>query len=86
MYRYYRRMRRELERIDSLFPESREAHRAFGSRRADLAGAPAADRRAWRVFQVALAGCRVAYRAERLACDRLGLSPGDPWPAIPETK
>jgi glycosyltransferase involved in cell wall biosynthesis len=83
MYRYYRRMRRELERIDALFPESRHA---FGTRRADLAGASPAERRAWRVFQLALAGCRVAYRAERLACDRLGFAPGDPWPAIPETK
>jgi len=86
MYRYYRRMRRELERVDALFPESRSAQR-FGTRQPDtLASASPSDRRAWRLFQLALAGCRLAYRAERVACDRLGVSPGDPWPAIAETK
>jgi hypothetical protein len=83
MYRYYRRMRRELERIDALFPETRGAP----PRRPDLLATASPDeRRAWRLFQLALAGCRLAYRAERIACDRLGMPPGDPWPAIAETK
>lgn len=81
MYRYYRRMRRELERIDRLFPELR----APNAREPDLL-ATTQDRRAWRMFQLALAGCRLAYRAERFACDRLGVPARDPWPVIAETK
>lgn len=85
MYRYYRRMRRELERIDLLFPETRAPH--LDTRSADeLATATTAERRAWRVFQLALVACRLAYRAERIACDRLGMPARDPWPAIAETK
>lgn len=87
MYRYYRRMRRELERIDALFPESRDVHHRYGSRRPDeLAGATPNELHAWRVFQIALAACRIAYRGERIACDHLGMRPGDPWPVIAETK
>ncbi|HEV7553812.1 MAG TPA: glycosyltransferase [Kofleriaceae bacterium] len=78
MYRYYRRMRRELERIEQLFPEL-GAH----ERRAPdlLDAAPASERRAWHLFHVALAVCRLAYRVER-AVGRAS----DPWPAIAETK
>jgi hypothetical protein len=84
MYRYYRRMRRELERIDRLFPE---LHAPRQTRSPDLlAAAPPGERRAWRVFQLALAGCRIAYRAERFACDRLGMPARNPWPTIAETK
>lgn len=86
MYRYYRRMRRELERIDALFPELAPTQRAYGTRRATLAGASVGARAAYGTFQVALAACRVAYRAERFAVDRLGVPAGDPWPAIAETK
>ncbi|MCX5745573.1 MAG: glycosyltransferase [Proteobacteria bacterium] len=74
MYRYYRRMRRELERIDALFPELPATRDPPGRDRGPL------------VFRVALAACRVAYRAERFAVDRLHVAPGDPWPAISETK
>ena len=84
MYRYYRRMRRELERVELLFPESRGG--AVQRRPDELADASRAERRAWRVFQLALASCRLAYRAERVACDRFGMAPSDPWPAIAETK
>ena len=82
MYRYYRRMRRELERIDALYPELPKQRRAPDL----LATAPPDERRAWRVFQLALAGCRLAYRAERFACERLGMPARNPWPAIAETK
>lgn len=87
MYRYYRRMRRELERVDALFPELAPAARAYGTRRAEHAAeAPLGDRAARAVFDVALAACRAAYRVERFAVDRLGVPAGDPWPAIAETK
>ena len=83
MYRYYRRMRRELARVEALFPELR----VVPARAPDLLAAATADERhAWRVFEVALAACRVAYHAERLATDRLGAPARDPWPAIAETK
>ena len=88
MYRYYRRMRRELERIELLFPELLvPGARASAVRRPDeLGSATVEERRAWQVFQLALAGCRLAYHAERIACDRLGMPARDPWPAIVETK
>ena len=83
MYRYYRRMRRELARVDALFPELR----VVAPRVPDLlAAATDGERRAWRMFELALAACRVAYRAEQLAVDRLGAPVRDPWPAIAETK
>jgi len=78
MYRYYRRMRRELERIERLFPELG----AHDVRRPDLLDtAAASERRAWQLFHTALAACRIAYRFERL----IGRA-ADPWPAIAETK
>ncbi|MBX3184628.1 MAG: hypothetical protein KF915_18510 [Polyangiaceae bacterium] len=86
MYRTYRRLRRELERTDALFPETRPVHRQFGERRADqLASAQLSERAAWLVFQAALMGCRAVYRVDRLAHD-LGASPARPWPPIVETK
>ncbi len=87
MHRYHRRMRRELERTDALFPETREVHARFGHRSCDLlAAAPRSERLAYRLFQGALALCRVAFAFERICVER-GLRPGfDPWPAIEETK
>jgi glycosyltransferase involved in cell wall biosynthesis len=83
MYRYYRRMRREIERIDALYPESP----APPPRVPDLLKtAPLSEQAAWHVFQLALAGCRIAYHAERFACDCFGLTPADPWPTLAETK
>lgn len=70
MYRYYRRMRRELERIDRLFPELPATRDPPGRRSGST------------MFDLALAACRLAYRAERCAVDRLGVSPRNPWPAI----
>ncbi|MGA9526301.1 MAG: glycosyltransferase [Myxococcaceae bacterium] len=87
MYRYYRRLRRELERMDALFPETRGVHRAFGSRIPDLLrGSPFLERAAWHTFQTVLLGCRAAYVAERLYYDHVSSVPLEPWPAIAETK
>ncbi len=87
MYRYYRRLRRELERMDALFPETRDVHRAFGSRHPDLLHAsPFLERAAWHLFQTVLLGCRAAYVAERIYYERLSSAPLEPWPAIAETK
>jgi hypothetical protein len=87
MYRYYRRMRMELERMDLLFPETRAVHQEHGSRAPDLlASAPAHERAAFALFSVALLGCRVAYRTERAYYEHLSTKPCDPWPRIEETK
>jgi glycosyltransferase involved in cell wall biosynthesis len=87
MYRYYRRMRMELERIGALFPELDAAYRAHGARRADrLAAAPLEQRVVYLEFQLALALCRVGYRAERAYYQHLARSSCPAWPPVEETK
>lgn len=87
MYRYYRRMRMELERVSILFPELDLAHEQFGSRNPDrLSQAPWSDR-AWHgYFQFALAFCRLGYLVERAYYQHLGTSACPAWPPIEETK
>jgi glycosyltransferase involved in cell wall biosynthesis len=87
MHRYYRRMRRELERLDLLFPETAHAHRRHGRRHADLLGvAPLRERMHYALFSWALAGCKVAYVAERAFVRHVQRAPREAWPAIEETK
>ena len=87
MYRYYRRMRMELERLDRLFPETRDVHRRFGTRRPDrLAAASVVERAYFALFRAALQTCRAVYRIERAYYERISSTPCDPWPPIPETK
>lgn len=87
MYRYYRRMRLELERISALFPELEPAHQRYGSRKQDLlSAASAAERLAALEFEAALGLCRARYRAERAFYRHLALAPLSPWPPIAETK
>lgn len=87
MYRYYRRLRRELERIDLLFPETRAVHRQFGARRQDLLhAAPPRERLLHGVFQAALLLCRLAYRGERSCVRNAVWRPGDSWRPIEESK
>jgi glycosyltransferase involved in cell wall biosynthesis len=87
MHRYYRRMRRELERLDLLFPETVTAHRRHGRRRADLLpDAPLRERVHYALFASALVVCKTAYVAERAFVRHLRRAPRDPWPTIEETK
>ncbi len=87
MHRYYRRMRRELERQDELFPETARAHRQYGRRSADLLPlAPLRERVHYALFSGALVASRVAYVAERAFVRHVRRAPRDPWPAIEETK
>lgn len=89
MYSYYKRMRLEIERMDILFPELREAHRLHGRREVDQAAlrrAPPRERFLWRVFHAALWVCRVWYRIERFAYRRLAWRDCPTWNPIPETK
>jgi glycosyltransferase involved in cell wall biosynthesis len=87
MYRYYLRMRRELERVSALFPELEGAHARSGARRADrLAEAPLSQQIAYVEFQLALALCRAGYRLERAYWQRFAAAPCPAWPPIEETK
>ncbi len=86
MMRTYRRMRREIERMDLLFPEQRAVASTFGQRRYDALPKPF-ERAAMdlAVFWAALLLCKVGYRAERALSRAVGRG-WDPWPAIEETK
>jgi glycosyltransferase involved in cell wall biosynthesis len=87
MYRYYRRMRMELDRVSALFPELDEAAARFGARRPDLLpSAPLAGRIAHGVFTLALALCRVGYRVERAYYQRFARATCPAWPPVEETK
>jgi len=87
MYRYYRRMRMELERVSALFPELDAAAARFGARRADLLpSAPLAGRVAYGAFTLALAACRIGYRLERAYYQRFARATCPAWPPVEETK
>lgn len=87
MNRYYRRMRRELERLDRLLPETREVHRTHGRRSQDLlVNAPLGERVHHAVFRVALAACEVAYVTERAWVRHVRRRPRAFWPVVGETK
>ena len=87
MNRYYRRMRRELERLDLLFPETVAVHRRHGRRAPDLlASAPRRERVQYALFSAALLACRGAYVAERAWVRHVRRAPRPSWPPIAETK
>jgi glycosyltransferase involved in cell wall biosynthesis len=89
MYRYFRRMRMEIERLDRIFPETRATHEKHGIRRTDpaaVARVTAGERRLFRLFQAAVKGCEVVYAAERAFYLHLARSPIDDWRPIAETK
>ena len=81
MSRTYRRLQRELTRVDLLFPE---LPRPARDRRVDsLHGLR--DRLAFSIFQLALAGCHVHAQLELAAEAWLSSAP-DPWPVVKESK
>jgi glycosyltransferase involved in cell wall biosynthesis len=87
MHRYYRRMRRELERQDLLFPETAFVHRAHGRRRADLLDdARTVEKMHYALFSVALAASKAAYVVERAWVRHVRRSPRPWWRPIEETK
>lgn len=87
MYRYYRRMRMEFERVSALFPELDAAAARYGERRADrLATAPLAGRVAYGTFTLALAVCMGLYRLERAYYQRFARTNCPAWPPVEETK
>jgi glycosyltransferase involved in cell wall biosynthesis len=89
MYRYYRRMRMEIERINLLFPELVEAHRRYGLRTYDWAKvrqAPARERWLWRLFRLVLACCKLWYVTERWYYRHLSQRACPAWPPVEESK
>lgn len=83
MYRFYRRLRRELSRVDLLFPE---LSTPIPPRTPDLrAAAPAEERLAASLFDAALALCKLALAAEASLCRLTDRRP-DPWGTVTEAK
>lgn len=89
MYRYYKRMRLEIERLDVLLPELRAVHRLHGRRQVDLEAfrrAPSRERYLWRTFHAALWLCRGWYRLERVYYQHFARKGCPTWNPIEETK
>lgn len=89
MYRTYRRMRMEIERLDAIFPETIGTQRRYGKRGYDreaVRRAPWQDRRLWRYFRLALGVCRLLYRMERFYYKHLSTRTCVPWRPIEESK
>lgn len=87
MNRYYRRLRREIERLDILFPETAAVHVRHGTRTPDLLDrAPFRQRLHYACFTAALGVCRVGYVTERAWIRRVRRRPRDVWQPIEETK
>jgi glycosyltransferase involved in cell wall biosynthesis len=88
-YRYYRRIRMEVERLDRLFPETREDPLRHGVRRTDpaaVARATPEEQRLFRLFQAMIAGFRALYAAERTFYLHASPWPCEGWTPIEETK
>lgn len=90
MYRTYRRMRMEIERLDIMFPETRPTHQAHGIRRYDPIALRAASRRDladWYLFRLLLGLCILLYKLERLYYRHFSRSSFCPaWAPIVESK
>jgi glycosyltransferase involved in cell wall biosynthesis len=86
MYRTYLRMRREIERLNRLFPESIPVHQQRGYDWEAERRAAWRDRVLWRVFRVALGICKLCYFVERLYFQHLSSTPVRAWKPVIESK
>jgi hypothetical protein len=89
MYRTYKRIRWEAERLDRLFPETRASHRRDGIRRNDwnqFSRASTSERWLWRVFHAALVVCALRYEVERFFYQNLAWSRPNSWDTVVESK
>jgi glycosyltransferase involved in cell wall biosynthesis len=86
MHRTYLRMRRDIERLNLIFPETVRVHQKRGYDREAFRAASSGECWLWRVFQAALLLCRIRYRAEKFYYQHL--SPRDcvPWKPVEESK
>jgi hypothetical protein len=79
-------MRREIERLNILFPETIPAHQRREHDNNAERSASRRDRFLWRWFHLWLWICIVRYRLERFYYQRFAARPCPTWPAIHETK
>lgn len=89
MYRTYRRMRMEIERLDIMFPETKLTHLAYGVRsydRAALRVASFRDVSDWYLFRLLLVLCILLYMLERLYYRHVSRSFCPAWAPILESK
>ncbi len=86
LYRYYRRLRRELERTDALFPLLRALHVVRRVDTAALASAPRRERSLFRVFVATMRAFEVIYLVDRAYHRRVLRRSGAAWPVVEESK
>ena len=86
VYRYYRRLRRELERTDALVPALRGGHVSRVTDLAALARALPNERRAFARFERTFRALDVVYRTERWLRRYVLRRPGITWPRVDESK
>jgi len=86
MYRTYHRMRREIERLNQMFPETVTVHQQRGYDWAVVRRAPRRDRWLWRFFRIALGFCQLRYRCEKYYYQNLSPTTCNAWKPIEETK
>ena len=89
MYRTYRRMRMEIERLNVIFPETAGVHARYGRRGYDrdaVRRAGLRERWLWRYFRLALGVCQTLYRMERFYYRHLSSRTCIPWQPIEESK
>lgn len=86
MYRMYLRMRREIERLNVMFPESIPVHHQRGYDREAERRAPWRERVLWRVFNAALGVCKIRYALERFYYQKRAGRTMEAWHPVTETK
>jgi len=89
MYRTYRRMRMEIERINQLLPDTQETHHRSGIRKYDrkaIKSAKKMDRFYWYLFRFTLQICKLHYVAERTWYQHFVNRNCPAWETIEESK
>ncbi len=89
MYRTYRRMRMEIERLNNLLPETVPAHQQSGIRQYDcqaIKNANFMDVFYWYIFRCALQICKVHYVIERFWFQNFATRRCPAWETVEESK
>lgn len=89
MYRTYRRMRMEIERLDKLIPGTQSSYKNHGVRKYDkhrLKHAKIRDRLYWYLFRLALQLCKAHYLIDRIWYKYFSSRKCPAWQIIEESK
>ncbi len=89
MYRTYRRMRMEIERLNQILPDTQEVHQTDGIRKYDrqaVKNAKYIDLFYWYVFRLALQACKLHYVTERFWYQHFANRNCPAWETIEESK